>query len=147
MTLRIRMGLQSDVDTCVRIMTGWVDETPWAFEPDSHQELVAIWSGYFTDFSVWVADIDGSVVGFCTRNDDNISALYVDADWRCRGIGKRLLDAAKADRDWITVWAYEMNNKALKFYKREGLVEHSREVEDGSDLIDIEHRWIKKTNF
>ena len=144
MTLNLRMGLASDVDTCVRILTAWVDETPWAFESDTHQQLVALWSDYFQTFSVWVAEVDGAIVGFCTRNDDNISALYVRADWRNKGIGKRLLDRAKANRDGITVWAYGLNEKALKFYTREGLVEVSREIEDGTDLVNIEHRWTRQ---
>ena len=145
MTLRIRSGQQSDVAACVDIMCVWVDETPWAFEPDSHHELVSIWNGYFKVFLVWIAEDEGNIVGFCTRNDDNISALYVATDARSKGIGKCLLDAAKADRDWITVWAYEKNVQALKFYKREGLVEISREVEDGSNLVDIEHRWTNSS--
>lgn len=59
---------------------------------------------------------------------------------------KALLDLAKADRDWITVWAYEKNEHARRFYRREGLVEICREMEvfdDGSRLMDVEHRWTR----
>lgn len=143
MTILIRSGQQSDVPACVDIMCAWVDETDWAHEDDSHETLVDIWSGYFKIFQVWVAEAEGRIVGFCTRNDDNISALYVMADARNKGIGKRLLDRAKEDRAGITVWAFAKNERALKFYKREGLVEISRETEAGSNLVDIEHRWTK----
>jgi hypothetical protein len=50
---------------------------------------------------------------------------------------------AKADREWMTVWAYEENPRARKFYRREGCVEISREIEEGTGLVDIEHRWAK----
>ena len=52
----------------------------------------------------------------------------------------------KAYRDWITVWAYEKNTRAREFYRREGLIEISREMEnydDGVSLMDIEHRWTR----
>lgn len=89
----------------------------------------------------WVAERDGAVVGFCLREDDNITGLYIARRARGAGVGKALLDLAKTDRTWITVWAYEKNTRARKFYRREGCVEVSREVEDGSGLIDLEHRW------
>ena len=81
--------------------------------------------------------------GFCTRDDDSIGALYVATEVRSTGIGKRLLDMAKADRDWITVWAYEKNTDALRFYRREGLVEVSRAIENESNLMNVEHRWTR----
>lgn len=101
------------------------------------------WSEFFATQMVWVAETGDQLLGFCVRSDDNISALYVIATARNKGIGKLLLDAAKADCDWITAWAYEQNSHALRFFKREGLVEVSREIEVGSNLVDIEHRWTR----
>ncbi len=105
--------------------------------------MVAGWGDFFKTNLVWVAEIEGLIVGFCTRDDDNIGALYVAKQARGAGIGKSLLDAAKADRDWITVWTYEKNQHALKFYKREGLIEICREIEDETNLMNVEHRWTK----
>ena len=143
MTLHIRSGQQSDVAACVKIISDWVDETPWHGPLVEHQEMMADWSDFFETELVWVAEIDDRIVGFCSRSDDNIGSLYVAAEARSTGVGKRLLDMAKADRDWITVWAYEMNKQALKFYAREGLIEVSREIEDETNLMNIEHRWTR----
>jgi len=82
-------------------------------------------------------------VGFCVRQEDNLTALYVARDFRGQGVGKSLLDLAKADRDWITVWAFEKNPRARKFYRREGCVEITREVDQATGLIDVEHRWTR----
>ncbi|MEM8554490.1 MAG: GNAT family N-acetyltransferase [Pseudomonadota bacterium] len=143
MTLNIRSGQQSDVPGCVDILRAWAEETPWMPLSYPRCSMREFWSALFkTDF-VWVAEVDGRVVGFCIRNDDNIGALYVASDLRNRGIGKRLLDMAKANRDWITVWAYDQNEHARRFYQREGLLEVSREVEEGSNLMNIEHRWVR----
>ena len=143
MTYQIRSGQQSDVVACVDILCAWVNETPWIFDPRTPDEQVLIWREFFRHDLAWVAESEDRIIGFCSRGDDNINALYVAADWRCRSIGRGLLDMAKADRDWITVWAYEKNTTARKFYKKEGLVEISREIEEGSNLVDIEHRWTK----
>jgi len=72
-----------------------------------------------------------------------MGALYVVSEARSTGIGKGLLDKAKENRDWITVWAYEKNSDALRLYKREGLVEVCREIETSSNLMNIEHRWVR----
>lgn len=145
MTPHIRSGQQSDVIACVNILRDWAEETPWMAELDERQPMQDFWYDIFETELVWVAEIEDRIVGFCTRGDDNIGALYVVADARGTGIGKRMLDMAKADRDWITVWAYEKNKHALRFYQREGLVEVCREIEEESNLMNIEHRWIKPT--
>lgn len=143
MTTQIRSGQQCDVAACVDILRDWAAETPWMVELDERQSMQAFWSDLFKTDRVWIAEVGDRVVGFCTRDDDNIGALYVAGEVRSTGIGKRLLERAKADRDWITVWAYEQNEQALRFYRREGLVEICREIETGSNLMNIEHRWTR----
>jgi GNAT superfamily N-acetyltransferase len=143
MTPHIRSGQQSDVVACVKIISDWVDETPWHGPLVEHQEMVADWSDFFESELVWVAEIEDRIVGFCTRSDDNIGALYVAIEARNTGIGKRLLNMVKVDRDWITVWVYEENKHARKFYQREGLIEVSREIDDESNLMNVELRWTK----
>lgn len=149
MSVLIRTGKKSDAIACVDILRAWADETPWMAELDDLEPMQAFWMDIFETDLVWVAEIEGRIVGFCTRGvddgSDNIGALYVVAELRSSGIGKRLLDMAKQDRDWITVWAYEKNVRAINFYKREGLIEISREVEKSSNLMNIEHRWHRPT--
>jgi len=80
----------------------------------------------------WVCEENGKVVGFCVRQGDNITGLYVSREARGRGVGKSLFDMAKMGREWITVWAYEQNPRARKFYRREVCVGVSREIEKSS---------------
>ncbi len=114
---------------------------------DDLKPMQDFWIDIFKNDLVWVAETHDRIVGFCTRGvddgPDNIGALYVVSEVRSTGIGKGLLDKAKQNRDWITVWAYEKNSDALRFYKREGLVEICREIETDSGLMNIEHRWTK----
>nr|WP_281243790.1 GNAT family N-acetyltransferase [Jannaschia pohangensis] len=107
----------------------------------SRGSMQEFWHENFKVQPVWVAEDGERVVGFCARGDDNIIGLYVTSDARGAGIGKRLLDSAKADRDWITAWVDAPNMRAVAFYVREGLVEISRETEEWSGLLIVEHRW------
>ena len=145
MTPHIRSGQPSDAIACVDILRNWVEETPWMPLPDERLELVDYWSGVFVNDLAWVAEMGGRIVGFCTRSDELVGALYVVPEARSAGIGKRLLDMAKANRDWISLWVYEKNKHARKFYQREGLIEVTREIEDDSKLMWIEHRWTTQS--
>ncbi len=146
MTYRYRQAERSDAIACCQIIRDWGDETPWMVPIDHLESMVRFWGDLFESDLAWVAEENKRIVGFCARSDDNISALYVAREARNFGVGKALLDLAKTNRDWITVWAYEKNEKARKFYLREGLVEVCREMEvfdDGSSLMDVEHRWTR----
>lgn len=144
MTLKYRPAAACDGRACAEIVKDWSLETPWLGQLNEFESVVQWWTGclQYVDTS-WVCEENGKVLGFCVRQDDNITGLYVSRDARGRGIGKHLLDMAKVDREWITVWAYEQNPRARKFYRREGCVEISRETEEGTGLIDVEHRWTK----
>lgn len=143
-----RKGRPSDAMACAKIIRDWGEETSWMTKLDELLPMTEFWREVFETDLVWVAEKSGCVVGFCVRSDDNIGALYITHGARSSGVGKKLLDLAKADRDWITVWAYELNDRARRFYRREGLVEISRETvnyDDGVSLVDIEHRWTRVT--
>ncbi len=107
-------------------------------EPDA---VAASWRDLFESDTAWVAERNDAVIGFCVREDDNITGLYVQSDMRSHGVGKGLMDLAKADRDWLTVWVYELNEKARAFYQREGLYDIGREKDEHSHLMYIEMRW------
>lgn len=131
---------------CAEIVRAWSLDTPWFAHDIDLKAAVDWWTGCLKAVETsWVCEHAGRIVGFCVREDDNITGLYVSSAARNRGVGKRLLDMAKADRDWITVWCFERNTRARKFYRREGCVEIAREVDDRTGLIDVEHRWTKTT--
>ncbi|MGB5560371.1 MAG: GNAT family N-acetyltransferase [Paracoccaceae bacterium] len=138
-----RSAEASDAIACARIIREWGAETPWMVPLDDLEPMADSWRDLLDTETAWVAEQDGGVVGFCVREDDNITGLYVARAARNFGAGKRLLDLAKAERDWITVWAYEANTLARKFYRREGLMEIGREIQKGTNLVDVEHRWLR----
>ncbi|GAB1335043.1 hypothetical protein ACE1SV_16330 [Streptomyces sp. E-15] len=91
---------------------------------------------YFRDVVVpsretWVADADGDVVGLMVLGDDEVSQLYLAPDWRGRGLGDRFVALAKERRpQGLTLWTFQVNAPAHRFYERHGFV--AAEYTDGS---------------
>ena len=50
------------------------------------------------------------------------AGLFVRQDARSRGVGKDLLDCAKAHRTQLSLSVYRKNERAAAFYQREGFV-------------------------
>ncbi|MEL6588074.1 MAG: GNAT family N-acetyltransferase [Pseudomonadota bacterium] len=144
MTYRYRPGTAHDGAACAQVIVDWNAETPWLGPMNDFATVAAWWRGCLRHVPTsWVAEDNGAVVGFCVREDDNITGLYVCRAARGTEVGKHLLDLAKRDCAWITVWAYDKNVRARQFYRREGCIEISREVDDRTALIDVEHRWTR----
>ena len=144
MKLKYRPAGACDGRSCAEIVRDWSLETPWLGPLNDFESVVQWWTGCLLHVDTsWVCEDNGKVVGFCVRQDDNITGLYVSRDARARRIGKHLLDMAKVDREWITVWAYEQNPRARKYYRRADCVEISREIEAGTGLVDVAHRRTK----
>lgn len=146
MAYNFRNGVIHDVTSCANIMRDWFQETPWVTDVEKLERIAGYWSDVFVTERVWIAEENGCIIGFCAREDCDISALYVVPHARNLGIGKQLLDLAKKDQRWATVWESEMNIRSRRFFRREGFIEIYREFEnyyDGVSAASIEHSWTK----
>ena len=148
MAYTYREALTSDAVECVKILSDYLNETHWhpcTVDPSEISDMENWWGEHIQNEMAWVAEHDGRVVGFCSRqlHNNNISALYVVPLARKNGVGKKLLDLAKENCDQIIVWAFELNPDARRFYHREGLVEVNKEMDDDLNIMDIEHHWFK----
>lgn len=72
----------------------------------------------------WVAlDADGAIVGMMDVAANDLSQLYVRPDRLGEGIGRRLLDIAKErSPDGLTLYTFQVNERARRFYERHGFV-------------------------
>lgn len=88
-----------------------------------------------SDRRTWVAELDGSIVGFVTagpaRDEDlppgagEIYAIYVAASTQGRGIGRSLMDAAVSELraralDPLVLWVIDGNTRGAAFYEHLG---------------------------
>lgn len=110
---------------------------------DAHDFIPAeYWRGNFQavkaqlpEAEVYVCEEDGGLSGFIGLEGEYIAGLFVAKQERSRGVGKQLLDAAKAAHDYLELRVYAENWPAVKFYYREGFTLCSQDV-DGSTGAD-----------
>ena len=142
----IRDGDERDGPACGAIVNRWIDATEWM--PRVHIPGSVI--DYFTSVVLsqrrcWVGELDGTICGFLALDltDGLLTALYLDADARGRGLGQALLDRAKAERPTgLGLWTFVANTGARRFYEREGFVEVARtDCDNEEGLPDILFRW------
>jgi ribosomal protein S18 acetylase RimI-like enzyme len=70
---------------------------------------------------VWVAEVEGRVVGYAALSERTLEHLYVHPDFQGRGAGTALLEHAKRERPaGFRFWVFQKNERARRFYERHG---------------------------
>ena len=98
--------------------------------------------------SLRVALQDENVVGFIAASRDSIAQLYVRIGYQRRGIGRQLLEWAKAQSGG-SLWLYTFarNQAAQRFYEREGFRVVARGFEPIWQLEDIKYEWTRSNSL
>lgn len=104
----------------------------------------------FHRMAIWVAEVDGEVVGWANTSVDHeadgpralqLEGLYVLDAHHGTGVGQALLDAAIGDRPAF-LWALDDNPRAHAFYRRNGFVRDG--VEQFDELWQVtEVRFVR----
>jgi GNAT superfamily N-acetyltransferase len=94
---------------------------------------------------VWVAEEDGTIVGFAGLDPGKLEHLYVDPEAQNRGVGAELLLEAKRLRpEGLQLWAFQKNEGARRFYERHGF--RVVKLTDGADNMerqpDVLYEWV-----
>ena len=86
------------------------------------------------ELEVWVAELDGAVVGWGAIRGDRLEGLYVAAEFAGQGVGAVLLDRLEGlmrDREFPSVRA-EASSNARGFYLRRGYRAAGPQTPDGA---------------
>lgn len=89
---------------------------------------------------VW-EDLDGGLKGFCGLSEEHLEGLFVAYGAQSRGIGRELLNAAKARRDRLTLQVYQKNIRAATFYRREGFTVQKEGVDERTGEAELWMLW------
>ena len=96
--------------------------------------------------TVWVASVNGAVVGFIAFDEDWIDQLYIHPDHQGQGIGPVLLDKALESGTPKQLWAFQQNERARRFYEARGFV--ATEFTDGAaneeKTPDVRYVWSSR---
>lgn len=137
----LRPARQADSRALAAILGDWVRETGWMPLLHTREEDLAFVRGLTGRGLVTVADDDGPQ-GFLAREGEEVLALYLAPSARGRGLGRILLDRAKAESPRLGLWTFERNEGARRFYAREGFAEVNRTDGDNEEgLPDVRLAW------
>nr|WP_254438011.1 GNAT family N-acetyltransferase [Ruegeria arenilitoris] len=127
-------------------MHGFALENDWMPELHSCAETIAFCGRMIDQGWVTVAEADDGVIGFLALNGDDIHSLYLTSAARGQGVGQRLLQHAKSRRAQLSLFAFQANLGAQRFYERNGFAEVARSDGAGNDenLPDIKYVWRRE---
>ena len=128
----------------------WLDaRRAAAIPPAAHgEDEVRAWiSGVLpARCEVWVATDRDEVVGMMALDGEWVEQLYVSPEHQRRGYGRRLLEQAMADRGRLTLWTFESNVEAQRFYEAHGFVRLGVASDDNEEHAPaIRYRWERSS--
>ncbi len=97
------------------------------------------------EFQLDLAFMDNQVIGMIAYNEKEISQLYIHIDYQGLGVGQTLLDNVKKQSGGrLTLYTFEVNKNAQRFYEKNGFIIIGRGHENEENLPDIQYEWINK---
>jgi GNAT superfamily N-acetyltransferase len=145
----LRAALLSDLVNCADIHNVWIDDTSWLPRVHPRSDMERHYrEDVFGREEMLVVEAEGGVAGFLALSSEAfISSLYVRVSERGKGIGGLLVDAAKERRsDGLSLWTFEANVAARRFYEQKGFVERRHTAGDNEErLPDVLLHWLGRT--
>lgn len=92
---------------------------------------------------VYVYEKDTTVAGFVGLDGTYIAGIFVSPQHRSSGIGKALLNYIKDLKPDLILGVYQKNERAIKFYKREGFAIKKEDLDKVNDEKEYMMTWEK----
>ncbi len=144
----VRRATVADLPFCAAIINDYLDAAiSWLPRVIDRQAIEDMFGADLLDRrTIFVAEDAGEIAGYLSMDHEAgfIHAIYLRPDARGSGLGKALLDAAKTARpQGFELTVFEPNSDALRFYKREALVEipEGRNPDTPEGVATLLMRW------
>ena len=97
----------------------------------------------FPECTLWGAIESDALVGIIAFREDWIDQLYILPNAQGRGLGTSLLDLAKRQAQSLSLWTFQRNTAARRFYERRGFVVIEETDGSGNEERepDVLYRW------
>ena len=119
--MEVRLAAPDDADAVADVFTASFRTLTFLPMLHSDEENRVFVRGLLETDEVWVAEEEGRIVGMAALSAAMLDQLYVHPDAQGRGAGSALLDKAKERRpDGFTLWVFQQNGPARRFYERRG---------------------------
>ena len=101
-------------------------------------QIEYFWNEIAPKNRIRIARLGGHCVGVLASNSESVDLLYVRVGFHRQGIGKQLLELAKAESGG-SLWLYTFvkNTNACAFYESQGFVARQRGFEPFWQLEDV----------
>ncbi|WP_312941421.1 GNAT family N-acetyltransferase [Oscillibacter sp.] len=141
--IEIRKFQTGDLEEIMKI---WLDTNIRAhcFVPEdywkSNFEMV---KGALPCAEVYVCEIRGEIKAFLGIDSGYIAGIFVSNEAQSTGIGKRLLDKAKALYPKLSLSVYQKNERAVRFYQREGFAIEQEQMDENTGEAEYRMVWTQ----
>ncbi len=141
--IALRAARTTDAGKLGAMISQSVDAQSWMPKLHSGAQDVAFAGKMIDRGWVTVAEIDWTVSGFMARDGEEIHSLYIADFAQNQGVGQALIADAKTRSDRLSLWTFQANRGAQRFYKREGFEPVEETDGSGNDegLPDIRFEW------
>ena len=116
----VRRATEADAPACARIVDDWIEATDWMPRDIEYDGLIKALSEGMAIREIYVAG--DPVTGYLAfwPEKAHITGFYCARQGA--GIGKALLDHVKQGRAYLRLNTHLANERAQRFYRREGFV-------------------------
>lgn len=99
----------------------------------------------FAGEEVWVVQCRTRLVAMMVLGESVLAQLYVAPEWTGRGLGSELLARAKQLRPRLSLWAFQANAGARRFYERHGFLAVAMTDGDNEERApDVRYEWSRE---
>lgn len=143
--MTLRRATLDDMTALARLHRRTV-ETSLPFVPHLHTPEEEAWwfaERLYPTNQVWLAEAGQGPEGYIAFRADFIEHLFVRPESQGAGLGLTLLDKAKAEADELSLWTFQQNLRARRFYERHGffVVTETDGRDNEEKLPDVLYRW------
>lgn len=114
----------------------FINENYWKAQFDNVKEMLP-------QAELFIYEEDEELQGFVGVIDNYIAGIFVSKNIQSKGIGKSLLDHIKTLRNELSLSVYKKNERAVKFYIREGFEIKEQKVDENTNEIEYLMIWHK----
>ena len=129
--IAIRASRPEDGQRAVEIWRAAVDATHHFLTPESRAEIDAAVQDFLPRTAMWLAVDEGDrPLGFMITSEGRMEGLFLDPAHHGKGIGRALVEHARAASPVLATDVNEQNAAALAFYEHLGFVRTGRSETD-----------------
>lgn len=140
--MTLRKAHPNDAPELAAIIGQWFEKTPYLPRLHTTAADQAFVTQLINTQDVLVSG-NTTPTGFIARDDTSIGQLYVAEHMRGHGIGGQLLEAMKTRSATLTLWCFQQNEGARRFYEAHRFV--AAEMTDGQEneerVPDMRYIW------